>query len=101
ELLIYDSALSPIERKQVEDYLNAKWFGKKSSSQNPLAWYSGGLDGMTGLAFSKDTGELLISRTEAGRDSVWRLDTASGSGASATQVIQGQSVRDAQWAGPD
>ena len=30
ELLVYDRALNYAERKQVEDYLSGKWFGKKS-----------------------------------------------------------------------
>jgi hypothetical protein len=100
ELLVYDHALSAGEREQVEDYLQGKWFGQKSpTSQNAVVWYGGGLDGMTGLAYSKETGELLISRTENGQDSVWRLSAASG--ASPTMVMQAQSVRDAQWAGRD
>jgi hypothetical protein len=98
ELLVYDRALSVIERQQVEDYLQGKWFGKKSPpSQNSAVWYGGGLEGMTGLTYSKERGEFLISRTENGRDSIWRLSTASG--ASPVQVMQGQSMRDAQWAG--
>jgi len=102
ELLVYDQALNNTERRQVEDYLNTKWFGRKSlSPPSSLVWYDTGLDGMTGLAYSKETGELLISRTEAGRDSILRLDTASGTNASPILVVQGQSVRDPQWAGPD
>jgi hypothetical protein len=98
ELLVYDHALSAAERRQAEDYLQGKWFGQKSpSSQNALVWYGGGLDGMARLTYSKERGEFLISRTESGRDSIWRLSTASG--ASPIQVRQGQSLRDAQWAG--
>jgi hypothetical protein len=102
ELLIYDHALNYDERKQAEDYLNAKWFGKKSTlPQSQVVWYEPGLDGMTNLAYSKETGQLLISRAENGRDSVWRLDTASGSNAGATKVLDEQSVRDLQWIGRD
>ncbi len=100
ELLVYDRALSAGEREQVEGYLQGKWFGQKSAtSQNAVVLYGGGLDGMTGLSYSKETGELLISRTQNGQDSVSRLSAASG--ASPILVMQGQSVRDAQWAGPD
>jgi hypothetical protein len=100
ELLVYDRALSGAERQQVEDYLQGKWFGHASaSSQNAVVRYGGGLDGMTSLDYSKEKGEFLISRTENGRDSIWRLSTAAG--ASPVQVMQGQSLRDAQWAGPD
>jgi hypothetical protein len=100
ELLVYDHALNAIERRQVEDYLQAKWFGQKSSSsQNAEVWYAPGFDGMTGLTYFREKGEFLISRTENGRDSIWRLSTASG--ASPIQVMQEQSLRDAQWAGSD
>jgi len=102
ELLVYDRALDVAERQQVEDYLRGKWFGQKSPSpQSPLVWSDTRLDGMTGLAYSKEAGVLLISRTENGQDSVWRLDTASGPGASPVQVMQGQSLRDVRWAGKD
>ena len=102
ELLVYDRALNYDERAQVEDYLNAKWFGKKPvAPQSPVATYGTGLDGMTGLACSMETGQLLISRTENGRDSVWRLDTASGPDAKATEVLETPSVRDLQWVGRD
>ncbi len=53
------------------------------------------------MAYSKETGVLLLDRTDSGRDSVWRLDTADGTNATPTQVMEGQSVRNAQWAGPD
>jgi hypothetical protein len=100
ELLVYDHALNGGERQQAEDYLRGKWFGQESpSSQNAVVWYGGGLDGMTGLAYAREPGELLITRTENGRDSIWRLSTASG--ASPVEVMQGQSLRNAQWAGPD
>jgi hypothetical protein len=99
ELLVYDRALSVIERQHVEAYLGGKWFGSKSSSpQTPVVWFAG-LDGMTGLDYSKESGMLLISRTKNGHDSVWQLDIASGPNAQPTQLIQRQSVRDAQWAG--
>jgi hypothetical protein len=100
ELLVYDRVLSAIERQRAEDYLRGKWFGQTSpSSQGSLVWFDPGLDGMTGFDYSKETGELLISRVENGQASVWRLDTASGPGAGATQVTEGQFARDAQWAG--
>ena len=100
ELLVYDHALNAAERENVEDYLRGKWFGQKSaSSQNAVVRYGGGLDGMTSMDYSKERGEFLISRTENGRDSIWRLSAASG--ANPVQVMRGQSLRDAQWAGPD
>lgn len=104
ELLVYDRALDFAERQQVEDYLRGKWFGTPGgnpSTQSPAVWVDPGFDGMTGLAFSRETGELLICRTENGGDSIWRLDTASSPGAGPIQVIQGPSARDVQWAGRD
>ena len=78
ELLIYNRALSIGERQQVEDYLNCKWFGQKpAASQNSVVWFTG-LDGMTNLSYSRETGELLITRAENGQDSIWRLNAAAG-----------------------
>ena len=102
ELLVYDRALNDAERKQVENYLGEKWFGRKSiTSHGSPVWYETGLGGLTGMAYSKETGVLLLDRTDNGQDSIWRLDTASGPDASPTQVMQGQSLSAAQWAGPD
>jgi hypothetical protein len=101
ELLVYDRALNDSERKEVENYLTGKWFGKKSSGpRGQPIWYDTGMGGLTGLSYSKETGGLLFGRTESGMDSVWQLNTASRN-AIPTQVMQGQSVRNAQWAGPD
>ena len=100
ELLVYNRALNIGERQQVEDYLRGKWFGvKAASASNPLVLQTTELDGVTALAGSKETGELLISRTENNRDSIWRLNTAAG--ARPTSVLEGQSLRGAQWAGPN
>jgi hypothetical protein len=97
ELLVYNRALNISERQQVENYLRGKWFGAKSSQSSMISQITE-LDGVTGLTGSTK-GELLISRTEKGRDSIWRLDTASG--ASPVKVAEGQSMRDVQWAGPN
>ena len=51
------------------------------------------------MAYSKETGVLLLDRTDNSLDSVWRLDTASGTNASAAKVMEGPSVRDLQWVG--
>ncbi len=102
ELLVYDRALNNAERKQVEDYLSGKWFGKETlSSLSSLVWFDAGLGGLTGMAYSKETRVLLLDRTEDGRDSVWRLDTADGTNTTPVQIMEGQSVRNAQWAGSD
>ena len=102
ELLVYDRALNAADRLQVEDYFRCKWFGQQSPlSQSPLVWYDLGLDGLTGMAYSKETGVLLLNRTESGQDSVWRLNTAAGPDAKAAKVMEAPSVRDLQWAGPE
>jgi hypothetical protein len=102
ELLVYDRALDVVERQRVEDYLRCKWFGLKSpSSQSPLVWFNPGIDGVAGLAYSRETGELLIRCAENSRNSIWRLDAASGANAGATKVLEGQSLRDLQWGGRD
>ena len=102
ELLVYDRALNPAERRRVEDYLGGKWFGKTPlSSQSALVLFEPGLERMTGFTYSKETGEMLISGTENGQTSVWRLNTADGPGATATQIMKGKTVRDVQLAGPN
>jgi concanavalin A-like lectin/glucanase superfamily protein len=102
ELLVYDRALSINERQQVEDYLRGKWFGANSlSAPSPAVSQNAELDGVTALACSKETGKLLISRTEKGHDSLWRMDAAFSPDATPVQIMQAQSLRGAQWAGPD
>jgi hypothetical protein len=102
ELLVYDHALNNAERRQVEDYLGVKWFGKTSlSSPNPLVWFDNGLAGLTGMAYSKETEQLLLNRTQDGLDSVWLVNTADGPNATPTQIKEGSSVLGAQWAGPN
>jgi hypothetical protein len=99
ELLVYNRALNPAERRQVEDYLGGKWFGKATLS--PMVLHEPGLDRMTGFTYSKETGEFLISGTENGHVSFWRLNSAEGPGAAATQIMKGKTVRDVQLAGPN
>jgi len=102
ELLVYDRALSQAERHRVESYLAVKYFNKKMlSPQSPLIWANTGLNGLTGIAGSRETGEVLISRTEAGRDYILRLSASAGPGTVPTVVMQGQSLRGVQWAGPN
>ena len=100
ELLVYNKALSNAERKQVEDYLNLKWFAKMPGApSSSMVWYDSGLSGLTSMAYSQATGMLLLGRSEDGNDSVWQLDTVSSSNASPTLVMEGTSVRSPQWAG--
>jgi hypothetical protein len=102
ELLIYDRALSQAEQQQVEDYLNIKWFGlKELPAQSSFLWINPGLSGLTGFDYSKETGQLLISRTENKMDSLWRLDAKAGDSTEAVQILQGRFITGAQWAGPN
>jgi hypothetical protein len=101
ELLVYNRALNNEERRQVEHYLNTKWFGKlPGAPQSSMVWYDSGMAGLTSMAYSESTGALLLGRAENGQDSVWQLDTAWSSNASPTLVMEGTSVRSPQWAGP-
>jgi len=100
ELLIYDRALSTGERRQVETYLGAKWFGAQSlAPQNPYVWLDPQLTGLTGFSYARETGRFLLSRSENGRDSLWRLDSGMDGVTNATQMVAGRFLRDAQWTG--
>jgi hypothetical protein len=100
ELLIYNRALSSDEQRQVEDYLTAKWFKVKPfSSQSPLVWCDPKLSGLTGFAYSKETGRFLLSRTENDQDSLWLVDTHESNPTGATRILQGSFLRDPQWTG--
>jgi len=100
EVLVYDRALTESDRRHVESYLQAKYFNRKIlSPQGPLVWFDAGMNGFTGLTYSRETGDFLVTRTEKGRDSVWRVNPKNP--ANLAEVTQGQSIRDVQWAGPD
>jgi hypothetical protein len=103
ELLVYDRALTEPERRRVEGYLGAKYFNRQHlSPQSPLVWFDTGLPALTTLAYSRETGQFLLSSTATGVNSIWRLDTRAGPDAKPVPVVQGQSsVRDPQWAGRD
>lgn len=100
EVLVYDRALTEPERRRVEGYLSTKYFNRKlMSAESPLVWFNLTLSGLTGLTYSRENGEFLISCTEKGHDSIWRLSAAAGPKAVPTEILQGQSLRGAQWAG--
>jgi hypothetical protein len=101
ELLVYDQVLSFTEQRQVEDYLSAKWFGSRPLSAScSFIWLDPKMTGLTGFNYSRETGRLLISRAENGRDTLWRMETGKGSLGEPTQILQGRFLRDAQWTGP-
>ena len=100
ELLIYDQALSFTEKREVEDYLGAKWFRSRPLSTSlSFVWLDPQMTGLTGFAYSKDTGRFLINRSENSHDSLWRLEAGSGVASNATQIFQGRLLSDVQWAG--
>ena len=100
ELLIYNRALDEAERRKVEDYLCEKWFGTRwLTPQHPLVWFDPQVDRITGFSFSKETGQILISRTANGRDSLWRLDPSVTGPDSLTRIMKSGSIQNAQWAG--
>lgn len=101
ELLIYDRALNFIERKQVEDYLSGKWFGKKrknSPLQNPCVWFIPPVDGLTSFSYSKESGQFLLNCTEGKYRSLWRYEPLT---ADLLYVADGGSFHDEQWSGDD
>lgn len=80
ELLIYGRALSLPEQRQVEAYLGAKWFGAMPlSPQNPLVWLDPQMEGLTSFSWSRETGRLLLTRSENGRDSIFVLTPGNAS----------------------
>jgi hypothetical protein len=100
ELLIYDQALSFAEKRQVEDYLGAKWFRSRPlSPDRSFVWIDPEMTGLTGFTYSKETGRFLINRTENSRDSLWRLDAGTGAVSNASQIFQGRFLSAVQWAG--
>ena len=67
--------------------------------QHPLVWFDPQVDRITGFSFSKETGQILISRTANGRDSLWRLDPSVTGPDSLTRIMKSGSIQNAQWAG--
>ena len=100
ELLVYDRALSAVERQQVEDYLSAKWFGVRTLSANSsFVWLDPQMDGISSFNYSRDTGRFLLVCSQNGRNSLWRFDP-NGPDRMA-EVPRVGSVRNAQWIGKD
>jgi hypothetical protein len=98
ELLIYDQALDKAEQRRVEDYLDAKWFDAHLlSPQTPLVWLKPGLSGLTGFACNPAGDQLLLTRTEADQQSLWRLGAAATN--SAVKILQGRLFHSAGWMG--
>ena len=98
ELLIYDRVLSYAEQRQVEDYLSAKWFGDRPLSPgNPLVWIDPKTNCLTSFSYSKETGRLLFTRSDNGRDALLHLDTDLGADGEFGQVMQGRFLQNVQW----
>ncbi len=102
ELLVYDQALSPAARQQVENYLNLKWFGNSLLLPgNPAVWCEPPIPGLLTFNYSKQNGQLLIKQAEAnGRNALWRFDPRSDNPDNATRIVEAGSISGEQWAGP-
>ena len=99
ELLIYDRALSFVERKQVEAYLEEKWFGLKQRpavSDSPYVWFVSPVEGITSFSYSRESGRFLLNCTEGRDGSLWQYDPET---ASVAKVADGNSIRGEQWLG--
>lgn len=102
ELLVYNRALDPGEREQVENYLSVKWLNvRRFSHDSPLVWLDPNMDQLTGLAFSPESGSLLLKHTENGNDTLWRVNVNNGSLGKPVPVLPDASLENVQiqWAG--
>jgi hypothetical protein len=102
ELLVYNRVLDPGERRQMENYLSMKWLNvQRFSHDSPLVWLDPNMDQLTGLAYSPETGSLLLKRTEKGSDTLWRVNVDNGSLGKPTRVLPDASLANVQmqWAG--
>jgi hypothetical protein len=100
ELLIYDTSLSDLQRQQVRDYLDAKWFARKpASSDASVVWADPGLDGVTDFTYSKEAGQALFSRNQYGATWLYRLNLADGAGRSPIRVLGASSLWSVCWTG--
>jgi hypothetical protein len=98
ELLIYDRALGISERREVEGYLSAKWFGGKViTTQSPLVWVDPQMNGVSGFNYSKSTGQLLISVQNGPDTTLWRYDFNTGM----SRLALAGPIQNAQWVGPN
>jgi hypothetical protein len=99
ELLIYDRALTDDERKRVEAYLSGKWLGfQRLSSRNPLVWCDPQMAGLTGFRWSNTTGQLLISSTDNGRESLWRFNPDVEGTNRLSLISESDRLQNVQWA---
>jgi hypothetical protein len=100
ELLVYNRALNASERRQVENYLNWKWFGDRmESAKSPLVWFDPQMDGLVGFRYSRETGQFLIRRAAQGVDELWRVDPAAAKPDNRWQIAASSSMDNEQWAG--
>jgi hypothetical protein len=101
ELLVYDQALSPAARQQVENYLNLKWFGNSLLLPgNPAVWCDPAISGIASFSYSKPNAQLLIKQVEDnGRNALWRFDPRASEPDKATKIVEAGSITGEQWAG--
>jgi len=101
EALFYNRCLSREERQQVENYLSIKWFGiNHLNPGNPLIWRDPGLENISSFLYSKETGQCLITTTNADGSALW-LYTPSGTPATNTaRIVQDYAMGDVRWTSP-
>jgi hypothetical protein len=101
ELLVYDQALSPAARQQVENYLNLRWFGNALLVPgNPAFWCDPRIPGIVSFNYSQQNGQLLIKQAEDnGRNALWRFDPRASEPEKATRIVEAGSITGEQWAG--
>jgi hypothetical protein len=97
ELMIYNRALDASERQRVENYLKFKWLGNNLlSAKSPLVWCNPEMTGLTSFSYSKETGQFLLTKSENGKNSLWRFDPQAGQ---PLQIDGAGSIKNIQWIG--
>jgi hypothetical protein len=100
ELLIYNRALAPDERRQVEDYLSRKWFGGKfKPDPSSPEWFDTQMDGLVGLSWSKASGQFLLRRTVKDHGSLWWFNPNVDGTNRMSPMSQSNSLHNVEWIG--
>lgn len=98
ELLIYQTALTEVQRQSVRDYLHAKWFGAKSSSETAceaVVWFDPKLDGLNEFSYAPSTGQAVVSRAENGATALWRF--TPGKSETPVRMLRAATMQNLRW----
>jgi hypothetical protein len=97
ELLIYNRAVDFTERRQIESYLNGKWFGRDvKNSSVPFAWRVPSVAGVTSFSYNKTSGEFLLKSTDGNHEFLWQYDPQIET---LNPIADNISILDEQWFG--